>query len=254
MTFSMMYFYNERYLLPFSHDETVHGKKTILDKMNGAYEEKFPQGRALYLYMAVHPGKKLNFMGNEIGQLREWDEKRSQDWEMRRYPNHDAFYHYIAELNRLYLAHSALWAWDDRPDGFRWLDCHEEEKCVYVMERRSGTETLRAALNFSAQVQTVSVPSEKREASVLLDTDWEAFGGHTPREETVVDCTEEEMTFRLAPFSGTLLSCPDVQREHSSSRAGKEAKPGMDRTARRKNREKEKQGPGRQKRFVEDRE
>lgn len=75
LTFSMQYFYDEKYLLPFSHDENVHGKATILQKMNGDYESKFPQGRALYLYMYAHPGKKLNFMGGEIGQLREWDEK-----------------------------------------------------------------------------------------------------------------------------------------------------------------------------------
>ena len=70
----MQYFYQERYLLPLSHDEVVHGKATILQKMYGAYEGKFPQARALYLYMYAHPGKKLNFMGNEFGQLREWDE------------------------------------------------------------------------------------------------------------------------------------------------------------------------------------
>ena len=80
LTFSMMYYYNEHYLLPLSHDEVVHGKATIIQKMNGDYERKFPQVRALYMYMYAHPGKKLNFMGNEIGQFREWDEKREQDW------------------------------------------------------------------------------------------------------------------------------------------------------------------------------
>ena len=85
LTFSMLYYPNERYLLPLSHDEVVHGKATILQKMNGQYEGKFPQGRAMYLYMMVHPGKKLNFMGNEFGQLREWDEKREQDWMLRKF-------------------------------------------------------------------------------------------------------------------------------------------------------------------------
>ncbi len=108
LTFSMLYFYKERYLLPLSHDETVHGKKTVPDKMNGPYDMKFPQARALYLYMAVHPGKKLNFMGNEIGQFREWDERREQDWDLGKYPIHDAFRRCMAELNRLYLSHAAL--------------------------------------------------------------------------------------------------------------------------------------------------
>ena len=74
----MMYAYNEHYLLPLSHDEVVHGKATILQKMNGDYERKFPQARAMYAYMMLHPGKKLNFMGNEIGQFREWDESGSR--------------------------------------------------------------------------------------------------------------------------------------------------------------------------------
>ena len=86
LTFSMMYYYNDVFLLPLSHDEVVHGKATIAQKMHGEYEEKFPQARAFYMYMYAHPGKKLNFMGNEIGQLREWDEKREQDWDILKYP------------------------------------------------------------------------------------------------------------------------------------------------------------------------
>ena len=86
LTFSMMYYYNDDFLLPLSHDEVVHGKATIAQKMYGEYEEKFPQARAFYMYMYAHPGKKLNFMGNEIGQLREWDEKREQDWDILKYP------------------------------------------------------------------------------------------------------------------------------------------------------------------------
>ena len=82
LTFSMMYYYDDKFLLPLSHDEVVHGKATILQKMSGKYEDKFPQARAFYMYMYAHPGKKLNFMGNEIGQFREWDEKRGQDWDL----------------------------------------------------------------------------------------------------------------------------------------------------------------------------
>ena len=77
--------------MPFSHDETVHGMGTIVQKMFGEYEQKFPQARALYLYMYTHPGKKLNFMGNELGQLREWTEEQEQDWDILKFPIHDAF-------------------------------------------------------------------------------------------------------------------------------------------------------------------
>ena len=103
LTFSMAYFYNERYLLPLSHDEVVHGKATIIQKMAGDYDRKFPQARALYLYMFLHPGKKLNFMGNEFAQFREWDEKRQQDFMLLKYPVHDAFHRYFRDLGALYL-------------------------------------------------------------------------------------------------------------------------------------------------------
>ena len=108
LTFSMLYFYNEHFILPLSHDEVVHGKATVAQKMNGQYPDKFPQARALYMYMTVHPGKKLNFMGSEFAQLREWDEKREQDWDMLKYPLHDSFREYIRKLNHIYLENSAL--------------------------------------------------------------------------------------------------------------------------------------------------
>lgn len=98
LKFSMHYAYNERYILPLSHDEVVHGKKTIIDKLNGSYEEKFAQARTLYLYMMTHPGKKLNFMGNELAMFREWDEARELDWDLLQYPAHDAFLRYMTEL------------------------------------------------------------------------------------------------------------------------------------------------------------
>lgn len=205
LTFSMMYFYNERYLLSFSHDEVVHGKATILNKMSGGYENKFPQARAMYLYMMVHPGKKLNFMRNEIGQFREWDENREQDWRLRSYPAHDAFYAYMTELNLLYESHSALWENDYSREDFQWLDCHLEEKCVYIIERRSKEEKLIAAFNFSSQEQTASIKPSGTQLTVLLDTDWEKYGGRTPEREIKTAMQKEVMTLSLAPFSGMLI-------------------------------------------------
>lgn len=204
LTFSMMYYYNEKYLLPFSHDEVVHGKATILQKMSGQYEEKFPQGRALYLYMMVHPGKKLNFMGNEIGQLREWDEKRQQDWELRAYPNHDAFYHYMTQLNCLYLKHSALYQEDYEQEGFQWLDCHQEERCVYAILRRGKEERLAAVFNFSGIEQSYefSLPEGTR-AKVLINSDWQQFGGSTPARKARWQTAGK--SWKLAPFSGLLF-------------------------------------------------
>lgn len=197
LTFSMMYYYSENFILPFSHDEVVHGKATIMQKMNGQYDEKFPQARALYMYMYTHPGKKLNFMGNEIGQLREWDETREQDWDILKYPVHDAFHRYMMELNKLYLEHSALWEKDFDNDGFMWIDCHEEGRCIYAYERRSSTERLVIVCKFT------NTPEENYYCHVegasglklLLASDADCFDGpvHYDEDEPVkvVDNTAE---------------------------------------------------------------
>lgn len=207
LTFSMMYFNNENYMLPLSHDEVVHGKATIAQKMNGQYEDKFPQARAMYLFMMVHPGKKLNFMGNEIAQLREWDEKREQDWELRKYPMHDSFYHYMTELNHLYLSHGALWEWDYNENGFKWLDCHQEDRCMYTILRESPGERLVAVFNFSNKKQKdYEVKIEKAAgANVLLYSDWERFSGSTPEMEPIARVEAERLICTLEPFSGMLL-------------------------------------------------
>lgn len=220
LTFSMMYFYNDKYLMPYSHDEVVHGKATILQKMNGSYEQKFPQARAMYLYMMTHPGKKLNFMGNEIGQLREWDEKREQDWSLLHYPVHDSFHHYMKELNTLYLDHSALWEKDYLKDGFSWLDCHQEARCIYVLERKSKSERLIALFNFSDQTQKdyrLDLP-DTEESTVLLDSDWKRFGGSTPDDQTDCVLKEEELICTLPPFSGILLKAVPAEKKKGSSK------------------------------------
>lgn len=207
LTFSMHYFRNENFLLPLSHDEVVHGKATILQKMNGDYDVKFPQARAMYLYMMVHPGKKLNFMGNEIGQFREWDEKREQDWELLKYPLHDAFYRYMKELNHIYLDHTALSEADYQEDGFQWLDCHQEERCIYTILRQDKKEKLVAVFNFGDQEQEeyqVQVPGGN-EAQVLLYSDWNRFGGTTLPEESVCTIKNEVFTCKVRPFSGMLI-------------------------------------------------
>lgn len=197
LTFSMMYYYSENFILPFSHDEVVHGKATIMQKMNGQYDEKFPQARALYMYMYTHPGKKLNFMGNEIGQLREWDETREQDWDILKYPVHDAFHRYMMELNKLYLEHSALWEKDFDNDGFMWIDCHEEGRCIYAYERRSSTERLVIVCKFTNTLEENYYCHVEGASGLklLLASDADCFDGpvHYDEDESVkvVDNTAE---------------------------------------------------------------
>lgn len=203
LTFSMMYYYDDRFLLPFSHDENVHGKATILQKMYGDYDGKFPQARALYMYMYAHPGKKLNFMGNEFGQLREWDEKREQDWMLLDYPIHSGFARFMRDLNRLYLEHPALWEKDYEADGFRWTDCRQESACVYVMERRSDRERLIAVFNFSDQDCTYELElSDTEELQPLLSSDTAKYGGKAVPSAAPLKFRNRRCRITLPAFSG----------------------------------------------------
>ena len=190
----MHYYYNERFLLPLSHDEVVHGKATIAQKMNGDYEGKFPQAKALYLYMYGHPGKKLNFMGNEFAQLREWDEKREQDWDILKYPNHDDFHRFMRKLSHIYLKHPALSVWDFDSRGFRWLDCHQEERCIYAFLRTDGKERIACIFNLSdkEQAYTLHLPNCKH-LSLLISNE------RNLTETTPVKSNMAKL--KLAPFS-----------------------------------------------------
>lgn len=205
LTFSMMYYYNDAFLLPLSHDEVVHGKATIMQKMNGEYEEKFPQARAFYMYMYAHPGKKLNFMGNEFGQLREWDEKREQDWDILTYPVHDAFHRFMKDLNRLYLNHPALYQKDYFADGFCWIDCHQEERCIYSFERISEKERILAVFNFLDQAQEdyeITV-KDADTLTLLLASDDELYAGTKRYKDTeqVIELKESHTVLSLGAYA-----------------------------------------------------
>ena len=203
LTFSMAYYYQEQYLLPLSHDEVVHGKATIMQKMYGDYDGKFPQARAFYMYMYAHPGKKLNFMGNEIGQLREWDEKREQDWCLLSYPAHDGFFHFMADLNHFYLEHSSLWEQDYEEGGFQWLDCHQEEKCIYAFERRSRKERLVAVFNFSDKKVddfVLKVPGAETLIPVF-SSDLEMYGGAFREKRAKIKGEYQLFQIDMSPYS-----------------------------------------------------
>ncbi len=182
LTFSMHYFYNELFLLPFSHDEVVHGKATIIQKMWGLYEDKFKQARALYLYMYTHPGKKLNFMGNEIAQFREWDEEKEQDWFMTKYPAHDSFRKFITDLSKLYIEHPALHCQEYNMDCFKWLEADAPEDCIYAYKRFVGKDTLIVVMNLSDHAQKDYVIGSDMEYKLteIINSDSEIYSGTTP--------------------------------------------------------------------------
>ena len=197
LTFSMQYFYNERYLLPLSHDEVVHGKAAIVQKMHGAsLPEKFAQARLLYLYMFTHPGKKLNFMGNELGMLREWDEKRAPDWAAE--GEREAFARFFRALQELYRQLPALSARDYEPDGFAWLERPDPDRAAFAFLRRGGGQEVLVLLNFdSAGLPDCTIPLPgRREARLLLDS----AGADVP-----CALRDGRLHTRLAHFSGQLF-------------------------------------------------
>lgn len=211
LTFSMEYFYNELFLLPFSHDEVVHGKATIIQKMWGDYDDKFKQCRALYMYMYTHPGKKLNFMGNEIAQFREWDEKREQDWQLIKMPLHDAFNKYIKRLNEVYDNYEALYENEYDSSYFKWLEVNAPEKSVYIYERGRDDHRIIVALNFSDNEYAPFIFKVEEELRLreIVNSDSDIYGGSTWGVRSDVTTTKEDdnlynLSINLKPFSGII--------------------------------------------------
>lgn len=180
MTFSMAYFYSERFIMEFSHDEVVHGKATIVNKMWGTYEQKFAQARALYIYMMTHPGKKLNFMGNELGMFREFDEKQENDWDLLKYPMHDGFHRFMKDLNKLYISYDALYQRDYDPLAFEWSNADDKDHNVFTYIRYGKEESLVVAINFSPnryQNYQIEVPFTGQYKEVL-SSNAATYGGN----------------------------------------------------------------------------
>lgn len=179
ITWSMAYFYNELYLLSLSHDEVVHGKKTIIDKLWGTYEEKCSQLRTLYFYMFTHPGKKLNFMGNETAHFREWDEKRELDWDLLKYPFHDNFQKFFGHLSRIYESEPALFEGEYNPGCFEWVACESRDEGVYAWLRKGRGQNLLCVMNTQDRPHKrfplyLKFPCS---AAELLNTEAQEWGG-----------------------------------------------------------------------------
>ena len=200
--FSMAYFYNDIFVLPLSHDEVVHGKATIVDKMWGDYDQKFSQVRLLYLYMYAHPGKKLNFMGNELAEFREWDEKKELGWNLLTYPVHDAFHRFLRELNHLMKNEPAMYDTEYDPRAFRWLETPGCEPTVFAFARRSVEgETIACIMNFGIRPVNAVLPALAGGTwESLVDTDDSKYSGSGAYSDPV-----EQGRIVVAPLSGRLL-------------------------------------------------
>jgi 1,4-alpha-glucan branching enzyme len=189
ITFSMMYAYSEKFILPFSHDEVVHGKRSMLDKMPGDEWQKHANLRALYGYMFVHPGKKLSFMGGEIGQWREWNHDWQLDWEALGDPRHSGLQRWVRDLNRVYREQASLWDADFDPAGFSWIDCNDHEQSIIALMRQANRPTGEQAnrpMDFTiAVVNFTPVPRRGYRLGVpasgeyleLLNSDADVYGG-----------------------------------------------------------------------------
>jgi 1,4-alpha-glucan branching enzyme len=168
LTFRMLYGFTENFVLPLSHDEVVHGKGSLLNKMPGDEWQRFANLRLLFAYMFAQPGKKLLFMGGEFGQSREWSHERSLDWDLLQYPVHRGVQSWVRDLNHLYRDHPALHDLEFEPSGFEWVDCNDARMSVISLLRKGPTprETILVACNFTP------VPREAYQVGVPLGGWW----------------------------------------------------------------------------------
>ena len=201
ITFSMMYAFSENYVLPFSHDEVVHCKGSMLDKQPGDLWKKFAGLRALYGYYMVHPGKKLLFMGGEFGQFVEWRDQQQLDWFLLGYEKHPDLQKYVKELNHLYSSEPALHRIDDSWDGFKWLNVNDKQRrAAAVMRSDDKGSSIVCAVNFTPQPYLnyrIGLPFDC-ELTEILNSDKTEFGGSNLYNGTVLHAEEipqEEHSF-----------------------------------------------------------
>ena len=181
LTFSLMYAFSENFVLPLSHDEVVHGKGSLLNKMSGDPWRKFANLRSLYAYMWAHPGKKLLFMGGEIAQYSEWNHDAQLDWPTLQDDRHAGVQRLMADINRVYGDCPSLWQVDDEPDGFQWIDANDADNNVisFFRANQGRSEHLVCIANLSPIPRynfRVGLPT-KGEYTEVLNTDSESYGG-----------------------------------------------------------------------------
>lgn len=201
LTFPIVYTYNERYILPFSHDEVVHGKRSLFSKQYGFYQDRFDQLRLLMLYMMAQPGGVLNFMGNEFAQVIEWDEYKELDWLLLKYPKHDEHRKYMKQLNRLYLDTPALWVWDHKMEGFQWVDVDNSQESIIAFFRHGPKDSVLVVLNFT--------PMERKRYPLYIPKGKyrKLFGTHRGEKKFVTKNINETTAIEvdLAPYEGMYI-------------------------------------------------
>jgi len=218
LTFGIMYAYTENFVLVLSHDEVVHGKKSMLDKMPGDLWRKFANLRAALGFMYGHPGKKLLFMGSEFGQFIEWDEKRELDWFLLEYDHHRQMQDFTRDLNHLYKEERAFWYDDFKGEGFEWIDCNDANRSLVVFLRKTDVpgETLYIACNFTPnpiEAYPLGV-NDKGAYTEILNSDAPKYGGSGLVNTGKLTATKDNPFGR--PYSVTItippLGCTILQK------------------------------------------
>lgn len=199
LTFSITYAFSENYILPFSHDEVVHGKASLIGKVPGSYEEKFSGLKTLLSYQIAHPGKKLNFMGNEFGQFIEWDYKKQLDWLLLDYDNHAYLIEFVKDLNKFYLNNKPLYELDTVFDGFKWIVVDDKTQNVIAFSRhdRAGEEII-VLINFSPTDRPLYGIGVKRPGvyAEVLNSEAKKYGGVVSANKEYGSVDEERHGFQ----------------------------------------------------------
>lgn len=206
LTFQMTYIYSEHYILAVSHDEVVHMKGALINKMPGTYEQKFAATKVYMTYMMTHPGKKLLFMGSEFGQFSEWNEAKELDWMVLQYPTHQGLKKYNQNLNKLYLSNAALYENDYNWDGFKWLVVDDNSHNVLVYQRTSGHDLLIVIMNFAPCMWfDYELYVDSGEYEVILCSDDELYGGTHHLENTKYLTENQKIIISIPSSCGIIL-------------------------------------------------
>lgn len=207
INFSMFYFYNERFLLPLSHDEVVHMKGTIINKIAGSYEQKFQQLKVLYTYMFTHPGKKLNFMGNEIATFDEWNEDKGLYMDILKYPIHDSFNQYFKKISSLYTNEKCLHKGEYDPSSFKWISCDNLNN-VFIFERFYKRSSMIVILNFSSiqyEHYRFKVFKSKGYYEEILNSDQDIYNGYNFVNNYKIGIDNNEIGIKIPSFGAIVL-------------------------------------------------
>ncbi len=216
----MSYAFSENYVLPLSHDEVVHGKHSLVNKMPGDYWQKFANFRLLMGLFFTHPGKTLLFMGAEFAQMHEWKDHAELDWDLLRYPMHDSARRFVHDMNAVVAHHKALYELDHHSDGFRWVDAHNSEYSVFSFLRyaKDRENFVLVILNMTPMVHNhfrIGVP-KKGTYKEVINSDAGVYGGSDLyngkpiiSEDAAMHGFEQSIEVVLSPLGMTIIECGD---------------------------------------------